>query len=448
MMNRHFFLGLLAAALVILPGMGCLQAWEPAITVAQEDGIKYHKPVVNVGPDGMLYIAYKYRNAGAGLTEIHLKTYDGQTLGVLGDVNVSQSPAWTSYEHDLEVTADGNVHLAWMEYPAGGGQQHFIRYRFWNGSEWSQTFTLGEFSAHDVEDVRLAVSPNGNAHVVFMTWPDAACRMASLYPEGAVMQNLPLGGRAKHPDVAADDDHVHVVWQYRPGGILYTIMYARLENRHGGSWISNQAMVGSHDAGRPRMVMDETGRLHIIYNEEHHTGVSRKLWYFSGSTAAGFDRGIALMGNYYGLFHYHDLAVANGSVITSIQEGPSAGGGRIFYDWKGVGASAFGGQTEVPYTSGPKLQSVALSPDGSNAYVAYMTYESAISLITSGPVVLAPRGRVDVDLAEVKRTVIRTLFFEVVRHELSWSIDNQNDMATLNQIEIWRSVKDQGQFPC
>ena len=94
-MNRRFFLGLLAAALVILPGLGSLQAWEPALCVAQEDGIVYHKPIVNVGPDGMLYMAYKYRNAGARLTEIHLKTFDGQNLGVLGDVNVSQSPAWT-----------------------------------------------------------------------------------------------------------------------------------------------------------------------------------------------------------------------------------------------------------------------------------------------------------------------------------------------------------------
>lgn len=428
-----------------------LQAWEPPVIVGNRVNMKYDKPVLKVGPDGMIYIAYKYRDAAAKITDIYLNTYDGESLGVLDQISVSENHSWASYEHDLIVTEDGRVHVAWMEYQmrTGGQTQHFLRYRVWDGESWEAIRTLGSFFCDHVEDTRMTVTPNGNVHVVFMTFTDAVCRIASYYPEqGTRMQAFPLAGRSKHPDVTGDDDKVHVVWQYRPNGVSsYDVGYAVLENKFGGSWLESKRLAGNQEAGRPRILMDHEGTLHFLYNEEYYTGSKRKLWYFTSKDGVN-SRGVTLMNNYFALFHFHSLALANGAVLAAVQEGAWSGGGNVYYDWKPVGATSFTGRQELPGAISPKWQSAGLSPDGSTIYICYQTNEEALTLMLSGPVVLTEvvKGKVDVTMNAVEREEMRNMFYKIVRYNLSWNIVNEEDLATITAIELYRSVQGQNNY--
>lgn len=453
MIKRAFAIRLLCAAIFILPFVPHLNAWEPAIKIAPDGNeIRYHKPVIKTGPDGQLYFAYKNRAAIPNTTDIHLQTYDGSKLGVLGNINVSAMNRGTvSYEQDIEVGPDGRVHVAWMYYKSriGRATPHQLLYRVWDGKSWSKTKTLLNFTCNYVEDTRMTVSPNGNVHVTWMTWDDSKIHLVGLYPQGVEYRAAPMAGRHKHPDVTSDDTGVHLVWQYRPTGIKYNLAYAQKANKYKGDWTMTKPSIArpAHDVVRPRITIDENKLLHVLYHEEAQEGATgRKLVYFNGT-------GSTFNGNNYNttklfddinrLLHCCDIAAGYGTVFAVEQDGPSTGGGRIFYDWKKSGTNKFSGIHELPYVNSPLLQSVSLSPDGQTIYVLYQTNESSISLITSGPVVLKPvaRGKVDVSLATPIRTVLRSLLYSMVKYQVSWSIDNEDDLATITAVELHRSPK-------
>jgi hypothetical protein len=456
-MKKCLFVTFIAIILCVITRFD-LNAWEPPLTIAPEgDEIRYGKPVIKVGPDGILYFTYKYRNAISNQTDIFLQTYDGQKMSVLGNINISQNPKSASYEQDMIVTSEGHVHLVWNEYfqRNGANTQHHIMYRFWDGSAWSQTRTLATYSCEDAEDMRLGVSPNGNLHVVWTVMPAARCYLLSLYQNGINHATLPLGGRIKHADLAVDDNFVNVICMNRQSGTHYKLAYVKMENKLNGKWVDTKPSIGrpTHDVMRPRLTIDGNSLLHIAYGEEwpDPKDPKRKYHYLSGTSRSFNDNdksNTPLFDTVFRVFHAVNIVESNTSVLSVIQNGSSTGGTNIFYDWKKVGASKFPGLKEVPYVDAPTLVSAALSPDGSTAYIFYMTRESSLSLITSDPVKLKPiaRGKVDVSLGTISRTVLRTLLFSKVRYNVSWTYVNEDDLATLTAIELYRSPKDQNSF--
>jgi hypothetical protein len=212
MTKNRIAIRLLVVAMLLLPFLTTLSAWEKAVKVGLDGNeIRYHKPVIKTGPDGVIYMAYKTRAAIPNTTDIHLQTYDGTRLGVLGNINVSgMSRGTVSYEEDIEVGPDGRVHVVWMYYNSriGRATPHQLLYRVWNGKTWSQTRNLLNFTCNYVEDTRLTVSPNGNVHVTWMTWDDSKIHLVGLYPQGVEYKSAPMAGRHKHPDVTPHRNQV------------------------------------------------------------------------------------------------------------------------------------------------------------------------------------------------------------------------------------------------
>ncbi|MCP4217203.1 MAG: PKD domain-containing protein [bacterium] len=394
-MTRKAATFILAAVLTVLfIGVTSIYAWEEPVLIAGSEGKKYSKPIVKISPTGLVYVTYKYRNASSDVTDIHCRVYDGSTVANLDGGDVSESPDSVSYEPYLYITPDDTLHFAWIEYAKHHEDNQFIKYRYHNADGWSEIMTLGRFSAEEGEDLRLAVDSAGNAFVVFMVWPGAHCYIASRYADGSItFESFPMGGRAKHPDLAVDDNNVHIAWQFREGGMEYHIAYAKRANNPNGTWTIDPSMAGSHEPARPRVVVDTNNVAHVTYFQENSTGTARRLWLRS-NTSGSFGGATLLSKSASGLYHWQDSMIRNGSMISSVQLGPSSGGGNVYFNWKQNGS--WSGPSVVPGTSAPKNQSSDLTDDGSVAVFAVQEKSNKIMLFATGKVVsLQAAYRVD-----------------------------------------------------
>jgi len=381
MVFKRFFL--LFIAFSILGAVGYVDAaWKSPVLIAGVPNIKYEKPTVRFGPSGMVYIVYKFRDTAKGLTEIYLNTYDGEKVGILGErLNISESPSLTSYEPVMYVTPDEYVHVVWCEYPRTDKENHYIRYRYFDGISWSETFTMGQTRTEVMEDIRMAVDSSGNVHLVFMASPKGLCYLVDKYGSETRMAQFPEVGRSKHPDIGVDDNIIHVVWQYNLAG-RYTVQYAKKENKLDGMWIYSGSVVSKHNCGRPRLHVDEKGYPHFLYYEE--VGNQRRPWYFywNGTNYVGKD---TALGDEFRLYHFMDLVVKNNAAAASIQAGPWGGGRNIFYNYKKAGGG-WGEVQSVPTVVVPVYQSVDLSEDGLVSAIAYQRSQDAIFLLSNGDI--------------------------------------------------------------
>lgn len=198
---------------------------ETLIKIADDSNINYVKPEVKISPSGAIYIVYQADNVESGRSDIFLSKYDNGKVSFVKNLSNSSQH---SYEPEIDIRGNGDIHVAWCDE---SNDNHYIKYRYFNGSTWSVTSTFGSVSGSEIEDLRIKVDDSGNVFVVFMYWPASKCIFISKYGNTVRFEGFPESGRSKHPDVDADSNNVHITWQYRDGGGDYTVAYQRRANR-------------------------------------------------------------------------------------------------------------------------------------------------------------------------------------------------------------------------
>ncbi len=394
----------------------------------------YHKPVVKFGPSGMLYMVHK------GGRSVWLNTYDGKELTLVGEV--SANSANTAYEPFVFVDANEKVHIAWCEFNSGARSTHYVKYRTYDGSDWSNEIVLKTVNAHAVEDLRLTVDSKGNVFVVGSEEEgDNLVRafMVSKYGDKLVHDSF----SNKHAWVTADDQFVHIVWQGKHGA-EYSIWYGKKENKADGNWLKKVAKT-SHDSARPSIFKDDKGKIHIVYNHEAVVGtqsngdpiIQREIWYFdSGDNGESFNKGQKLKG--FGVTHFLDVSAANGVLYVAAQDGASQAGTGVLYNVnRGNGWSGFG---MIPDTGRCKCQGSTVSPDGSVFVTAFTRAESSVHFTVEGDIKVEPAVDVKLTLNKAEKKVIKTLLFEKAKYNLTWTLNN-NSNETIDKIEVFRREK-------
>ncbi|MCP4218749.1 MAG: PKD domain-containing protein [bacterium] len=302
---------------------------ETVIRVAGQSNFHYAKPEVKIAANDDIYIAYQAQDEGSDRSEIYLSRYSGGQVTFVA--NVSESSAY-SYEPELEIGANGDIHVAWAEQ---NGQTHIVKYRYFNGSSWSGITTMGQVTETDnIEDLRLAVDNSGNAFIVFMHWPIARCKFISKYGNSVSFQDFPLSGRSKHPDVAVDNNNIHIVWQYKNSG-EYTIAYQRRPNQAGSNWES-WVDLDYYETQRPRMDLDGANAPHVVFF--HDLGSERKLIYKKWNGSRFVDTTTVSEPNAFRRYHFCDISVSDSdNILVSMQFGGWSGGKNVSYNWKREG---------------------------------------------------------------------------------------------------------------
>jgi len=367
---KNFILYAVLAALVIIP----LYSSETLVKIAGETNTAYYKPEVKISPAGDIYIAYQAENRASGRSDIYLSKYS--TAGKVSFVkNLSDSPAY-SYEAEMDIPGSGYIHAAWADQT---NNTHIIKYRYFNGKTWSDPIDLGRISdIENIEDLRIAVDEAGNVFVVFMYWPTARCILISKYGDNITFEHFPESGRSKHPDVAADSNYVHIVWQYRPDRD-YTIAYQRRPNRRGSAW-QPWVNLDFYGTQRPRMSVDNSGTPHVVFS--YDLGSTRRMYYkkWKGSTFG--DLTVMSDPRQYESYHFPDIsAVSADNVIVTFQKGGWNGGKFIAYNWKRNGT--WNGYSFFSKTNDlkPTGQSVCLAGDRFFAAAAFCQEDESVYLL-------------------------------------------------------------------
>jgi PKD repeat protein len=373
-MKKKYFL---VWVLIVVWGFAAhypVYADETLIKIADDSNFAYFKPEVKISPGDDIYIAYQAQNLGSGRSEIYLSKYSSS-----GNVSfikkLSESSAY-SYEPEIDIPGDGTIHAAWCDQ---SGDTHVIKYRYFNGSTWSDIMTFGQVDdIENIEDLRIAVDESGNVFVVFMYWPAARCIFISKYGNDISFENFPLSGRSKHPDVAADGGHVHIIWQYKESD-QYTIAYQRRPNQRNSSWES-WIDLEFYGTQRPRMSLDNSNTPHAVFFENF--GSTRNLWYKKKEGAKFGDLGIMSDPNNAETYHFCDISAVNAdNMIVTMQKGGWSGGKNVSYNWKRNGDwKGFSFFSET-YGHRPTKQSVDLAAGRFFAAVAFCERDDAVYLL-------------------------------------------------------------------
>lgn len=347
---------------------------ETLVKIAEEANIAYYKPEVEISPGGDIYIAYQAENQASGRSEIYLSKYssNGQVSFVK---NLSDSAAY-SYEPEIKIPGNGYIHASWADQT---GDTHVIKYRYFNGNTWSNTINLGQVGdSVNIEDLRIDVDESGNVFIVFMHWQAARCKFISKYGNNISFENFPLSGRSKHPDVAADSNYIHIVWQYKLDDV-YTIAYQRRPNQRGSAWES-WIDLDYYGSQRPRMSLDNSNTPHVVFF--HKDGASKRLMYKKKIGNTFSDIKIMSDPNRYENYHFCDISAVNpDNIIVTLQRGGWAGGKNVSYNWKRNGT--WNGFSFFPGTNGlrPTKQSVDLAADRFLAAVAFCQKSDIVYLL-------------------------------------------------------------------
>jgi hypothetical protein len=377
-------------------------AWETPMVVAGQDGHNYYKPEIGFAPSGAVYIVYRDKDNAGGDSDIWMCCFDGKEMTYENVSNAAQFFAkYKCYESDIEVTADGKVHVAWMTHDRALPDLQYIKYRYKDGNTWSDVIHLGDMHMHPgdvVFDLRLGVCNNGNVHVILQEEHETIIRYVAKYGDTIIPVEKVgnPGSRLKHPDIAVDDNYVHVIWM-RKVGFPYVIMYQKWENKLGGTKGQIKQITfptGEYASQKSRIDLDSEGYFHLA--EFYKTGVVKKLKYYkelpddSLTNYVNLSHPSKLM-----LYHWAALEVRENSIIATMQLGSSSGGTGIYYNWKKGGQ--WGGYAAIPNTDGPVHQSTDLSADGEIAAVAYGKSTSAIMMVSSAPI--SATGTLDVEFS-------------------------------------------------
>lgn len=357
-----------------------LFGWSDAIKIAEQDGITFFKPVVCYSPEGKIFVAYQ-----AG-TQIHLSSFDGTQVAFLKRISESSLMA---YEASMYITKRGYIHLVWIEAASYEANTQYVKYRYYNGSSWSDIAVLktldipgtlpGGFITRKVEDLRMAVDENNSVFVAYMVWPAARCQFISKYGSSVKLESWPMDGRSKHPDVGVDENYVHITWQ-QMWSQKYTIGYCKRSNSLNGSW---QPVIDVRDgAHRPRIAMDPNRVAHLFFMDDLEP---KRITIYKYWTGSGFSPKYVISDGDTNLFNNIGLGVYDSDNIFFMELTTT----QIFYNWKQNGN--WSGHKLVEKTRArPDNTWTALSPDGKTAVIVYTDRGNSVYMNISSDEIAPP----------------------------------------------------------
>ncbi len=269
-MKMKLFFGMLLLAMM-------LPAWEKPVQI-RDDREGYHGfTQVRFDSTQTAYVLYV-----AG-DDVMFAKYDGEKTQLLREMGESALKSFTPW---MFIDENDVVHIVWAEAEQKYSDDYFIRYCTFNGSEFSPVSTLIQLfidgapihpsQPPKTDPLRMIMDRKGNMFIVFMDATKYKARFISKYGDVVKFENFPAEGKSKFPDVAVDDDYVHVTWQAGLGASNpdggYTVFWGRRENKVDGAWLPEidikEGMHWDNSAHWPLVTKDDNDKLHFIWQDD------------------------------------------------------------------------------------------------------------------------------------------------------------------------------------
>jgi PKD repeat protein len=349
---------------------------ETTVKIADDANYTYYNPEVKIGPSGAVYVAYEAKNNITGRSDIFLNKYENGSVSFVK--NISESSI-RSYWPDIDIAGDGSIHAVWANQ---SGRTVMVKYRYFDGSAWSGIISFGQINDVDfIEDLRMTVDDEGNVFAVVSQFlSPSVLKFMSKYGDKISFEEFPFkNGRTKHADIAADKNHVHIIWQYYHNR-QNVIAYSKRENKPGSSW-EPFTDLKHNGCQRPRMSEGRDDMPQVTFALKQDSS-RRKVYYekWNGSKFDGIKEVSPLDRTESN--NFVDMAAVDlDNVIVTMQQGGAFNGKNISYNWQqnGVWTGNFPFSATTTFT--PTRQSIDLKFDRLYAALAFASKEAEVYLL-------------------------------------------------------------------
>ena len=205
-----------------------------------------------------------------------------QDLGTAPVTNLSNSPDIVSRYADIAADCAGNVHVVWQELDGGEDYVHSVTYSMWDGTSWTSPNAI--LVAPRVLLPSIAADPQGNLHLVYLSWNDLFYTRTRGGPGWSarswsvsvlIGNDRGIGNPHWFEMVVDGQGHLHVLFQRfdRFGEPDYYAQVEYITSIDGGeSW--SQPVILSNPGGKAGwqgtsnwLTIDERGALYVTWQE-------------------------------------------------------------------------------------------------------------------------------------------------------------------------------------
>lgn len=443
MTKRKISVWLVCAALTLMSGL-TLFAWETPVLVQGGDGNRYSRSAMKFGPSGRVFMVYEWGDevGGTNRDDIYLRTYNGAQLSPVVNVTQGNPQSQRPYYPDIAVSQNEEIHVVWLEYARGSQTlAQYLKYRFFDGSSWGPIETLHTFPGSAwCEEPHVAIDSKNNAFVSVYNETNGRCAVATKYFGQKATVDFPkVPGRSKYASVAADDNYVHLAWQYM-GSDTYTVMYSRKKNQVGATW-ETPLDFQINLAQKPKIELDNDGHPSVAFAKKE-TNATRNFRVRLWDPKLGLNNRnnvILLTTEQYRTYHYFSFNIMNNAMFAAWQIGSHVTGanGAVFYSHRPVGSTKWLIQQTLPNAINPVIVASGLTWDGQIAGILFDSANRAVYLHLSEKLVVnnLPKAVISADKEEI-------FWGETVNFSASGSSDSDGSIVKYE----WQVVADDTVF--
>jgi hypothetical protein len=193
------------------------------------------RAALQTAPDDSVFAIWQ--NMGGRLELAHIGT-DG---GILAS-HVLAIGAGESSDPQLQIGADGHLHLLWREGEYPNSTVHYIVLGT-DGTPVSQPQTLSDPSVPVLDAPQLITDAGGRHHAIWAD--DAGVKWTMLSAEGTLLVGPTLvTTQGRFPTArVGDQGHLHLIWQWRQRAHVEAIFYVALDPENAGGVVDKPVEV-------------------------------------------------------------------------------------------------------------------------------------------------------------------------------------------------------------
>jgi hypothetical protein len=229
------------------------------------NSVNNFNPVMAAG-NGKVHVTWLYYDTGSD-QDVYHKSFDGNQWSTPKEVS---SDTTSDDQRSPDIAVDGdNCYIVWMDLGSGDADIHF---RHFNGQQWFNEIEISDDSGTENQWYPAVASDNGKAYVTWVDYNDGDGDIYFRYFDGvkwAQEQEISIDSSNEHqdyPSLVSDGDHVYVAWvNYKDGdGDIY------FREFDGNKW--DQPLEISIDLKTEEQILPsiaaDNGHIHVVWQDE------------------------------------------------------------------------------------------------------------------------------------------------------------------------------------
>jgi hypothetical protein len=334
----------------------CARSANSAVNLSRSPNTVSWFPRIDIDAQGNIYVVWleMYSDTSG---DIFFSKYTKSSQQWSTPQNISNSGNVGSFSRlicAIDIDGSQRVYAAW-------GERNGLRVRILTGDSWGPVIQAAQFNIPD--SVRMQVDDNGNIYIIWHN--DGGGTVYSTARVDGYWESVrsinSTGRRAKAADIAVGKGVVYGVWAEKTAdGSRYQAVWTRRGKAFNASWTpSGEIYYESNSHQHPAVEMDSDDNPHVVWTPVFEPYGNRSV-YYSYWTGSGFNSPKALCD--VTMLHWPSIAVKDNKFYVCWQVGGSDNGQAV--NFSSGQKNSWTDPASVPDSGGCALCDLAVDPQG------------------------------------------------------------------------------------